>query len=75
MVRLLLVASLMVLLAVPGFGAADDTRLAEAAMKRDTTTIRALLAQKVDVNAPGKDGAPALPTLPPSRAWCRRVRR
>ena len=60
MVRFLLVASLMVLLAVPGFGAADDTRLAEAAMKRDTPTMRTLLAQKVDVNAPGTDGTPAL---------------
>jgi ankyrin len=40
--------------------AADDTRLADAAMNRDLTAVRALLAQKVDVNAPGRDGTPAL---------------
>jgi ankyrin len=40
--------------------AAGDTRLADAAMNRDTATMRALLAQKVDVNAPGTDGSPAL---------------
>ena len=38
----------------------NDSRLADAAMKRDTATVRALLAQKVDVNAPGTDGTPAL---------------
>ena len=45
------------LLAVP---AETDARLAEAAMKRDVTTVRNLLQQKVDVNAAGKDGTPAL---------------
>jgi ankyrin repeat protein len=40
--------------------AAADTRLAEAAMKRDAPAVRALLEQKVDVNAPGSDGTPAL---------------
>ncbi len=40
--------------------AAGDARLADAAMMRDTTAVRALLGQKVDVNAPGKDGTPAL---------------
>ena len=29
-------------------------------MKRDTAAVRALIAQKVDVNAPGTDGSPAL---------------
>jgi ankyrin repeat protein len=29
-------------------------------MNRDLTAVRALLAQKVDVNAPGRDGTPAL---------------
>src|SRR4249919_745754 len=38
----------------------NDTRLAEAAMKRDTSTVRTLVDQKVDVNAPGRDGTPAL---------------
>ena len=33
--------------------AAGDTRLADAAMNRDMVAVRALLAQKVDVNAPG----------------------
>ena len=40
--------------------AAGDTRLADAAMKRDTATVRKLIDQKVDVNAPGADGTPAL---------------
>ncbi len=37
-----------------------DARLADAAMKRDTAAVRALVEQKVDVNAPGRDGTPAL---------------
>jgi ankyrin repeat protein len=51
---------------VPAFGAEGDarradTRLADAAMKRDTAAVRALMVQKgVDVNAPGRDGTPAL---------------
>jgi ankyrin repeat protein len=44
--------------------AAGDTRLADAASRRDTSTVRALLElngpQKVDVNGPGRDGTPAL---------------
>ena len=36
------------------------TRLADAAMNRDVATVRTLVAQKVDVNAPGTDGTPAL---------------
>src|SRR5688572_30593244 len=40
--------------------AAADTRLADAAMKRDAAAVRALLAQKVDVNAPDVQGTPAL---------------
>jgi hypothetical protein len=55
MIPALFVASL--LLAAP---AGADMRLAEAAMKRDTATVRSLLSQKIDVNAPGKDGTPAL---------------
>jgi uncharacterized protein len=38
----------------------NDTRLADAAMKRDLTVVRALVDQKADVNAPGKDGTPPL---------------
>lgn len=41
--------------------AADtDTRLADAAMRGDKDTVRSLLKQKVDVNAPQGDGATAL---------------
>jgi len=40
--------------------AAGDTRLADAAMKRDTATVRKLIDQHVDVNAPGADGTPPL---------------
>src|SRR5207249_12323817 len=53
MIPLLLFASFMVF-------AGTDSRLADAAMKRDTAAVRTLLQQKVDVNAPGKDGTPAL---------------
>ncbi|HEX5110106.1 MAG TPA: ankyrin repeat domain-containing protein [Vicinamibacterales bacterium] len=51
--------AIAVTFAGPAF-AAGDTRLADAAMKRDVLAVRALLAQKVDVNAPGTDGSPAL---------------
>ncbi len=40
--------------------AAGDTRLADAAMKRDVATVRKLIDERVDVNAPGADGTPAL---------------
>lgn len=40
--------------------AAGDTRLADAAMKRDVATVRKLIDEKVDLNAPGADGTPAL---------------
>src|SRR4249919_2675495 len=43
-----------------GAAGRNDVRLAEAAQKRDTSTVRALVDQKVDVNAPGRDGTPAL---------------
>ncbi len=48
------------LLPVAHARAAGDTRLADAAMKRDTVAVRALLSEKVDVNLPGTDGTPAL---------------
>jgi uncharacterized protein len=50
------------LLAVAGSSAAadGDTRLADAAMRQDTAAVRTLIGQKVDVNAPGQDGTPAL---------------
>src|SRR5437899_7023740 len=58
----ILVASVAVLLSMAGepVWAAGETRLADAARKRDTTTVRMLLDQHVDVNAPGADGTPAL---------------
>ena len=40
--------------------ALSDTRLADAAMKRDTAAVRALIERHVDVNAAGTDGTPAL---------------
>jgi ankyrin repeat protein len=40
--------------------AQPDTRLAEAASRRDSPAVRALVAQHVDVNSPGGDGTPAL---------------
>src|SRR5207248_8404913 len=54
----------LALLFVPLLGsdamAAHDARLAEAAMRRDMATVKALLEQHVDANAAGKDGTPAL---------------
>ncbi|HET9195025.1 MAG TPA: ankyrin repeat domain-containing protein [Vicinamibacterales bacterium] len=44
----------------PTRSAKTDGRLATAAANRDTTAVRALLAQKVDVNAPDVQGTPAL---------------
>jgi uncharacterized protein len=50
-----------VLLSVSSLGAApNDTRIADAAEKRDNATVSALLKQQVDVNAPQPDGATAL---------------
>jgi ankyrin repeat protein len=40
--------------------AATDTRLADAAQKRDIAAVRTLLSQKVDPNTPGRDGTTAL---------------
>ena len=58
----LLASALVCLLPAPGSSAAaeNDTRLADAVMRRDAAAVRALLAQKADVNALGKDGTPAL---------------
>jgi ankyrin repeat protein len=58
----LMALTLAFLLPAPGPSAAaeNDARLADAVMKRDAAAVRALLAQKADVNAPGKDGTPPL---------------
>jgi ankyrin len=59
--RVFVCASAVILtLSFPGKSTAADVRLADAAMKRDTAAVRVLIAQKVDVNAPGTDGSPAL---------------
>lgn len=48
-------------LSIASLAAADaDQRLVEAAKKKDKAAIRALLKQKLDVNAPQGDGATAL---------------
>jgi ankyrin repeat protein len=59
--QVVLAASFLALLA-PALAAAAvaDARLADAAMRQDMPAVRTLLAQKVDVNAPGSDGTPAL---------------
>ena len=56
------VAGFALIFAAPGaqLRAAGDTRLADAAMKRDVATVRTLIDQNVDLNAPGADGTPAL---------------
>ena len=61
--RVSVVAGLLLTLGLPhAAGAADrDTRLADAAMKRDMASVMTLIQQKgIDVNAPGRDGTPAL---------------
>jgi uncharacterized protein len=62
MTRTSLVALTLWLVSLTGTAAfaATDTRLAEAAQKRDITAVRTLLSQKVDPNVPGRDGTPAL---------------
>jgi uncharacterized protein len=60
--RLLAALCLMLALSFSGFAAEGeaDAPLATAAMNRDLTAVRALLAKKVDVNATGSDGTTAL---------------
>src|SRR5262245_49725525 len=55
-------AGLLVMFCAAGarVSAAGDTRLADAAMRRDVAAVRKLIDEKVDVNAPGADGTPAL---------------
>src|SRR5437868_3285214 len=45
--------------AAAGVGAANLT-IADAAMQKDSTAVKAMIAQKVDVNAPQADGTTAL---------------
>jgi len=55
-------AALVVAVTIAAHGAADTVKsdVANAAMKGDTAAVRALVAQKADVNAPQVDGATAL---------------
>jgi ankyrin len=57
--RCLIVSFMVTQLSAAGLYAAS-TELADAAMKRDTQTVRALLQKKVDVNATQVDGTAAL---------------
>src|SRR5580693_538518 len=56
MIPSIMLASLMAVIGAAG----PASSLPEAAMHRDMAAVRSLLTQKVDVNAPGKDGTPAL---------------
>ena len=58
--RACLAVLLFIATAAPGQAAENDTRLADAAMRRDVTAVRTLIGQKVDANVPGSDGTPAL---------------
>jgi ankyrin repeat protein len=50
----------LVLLSLPAFGAAGDSRIADAAKRSDKTVVRALLQQHADVNGTQSDGSTAL---------------
>ena len=56
------VAVLLVVLALPAFGAfaGPDSPVADAAMRGDAGAVRALIAEGADVNAPQGDGMTAL---------------
>jgi ankyrin repeat protein len=56
MIPSIMLASFMAVIGAAG----PASSLPEAAMYRDMAAVRSLLTQKVDVNAPGKDGTPAL---------------
>jgi ankyrin repeat protein len=58
--RIVGTAGVLVLLALSVSVAAGKSDVADAAMRGDKAAVRALLAQKADVNAPQGDGATAL---------------
>jgi ankyrin repeat protein len=58
-VRRFIGSLIVMLLSIPALQAAD-ARLADAAMKQDKQTVRALLKQNADVNGPQTDGTTAL---------------
>ena len=55
--KLLALCPVLILLASPSFA---SSRLIDAAKRGDAAAVRALVAQKVDVNAPDADGSTAL---------------
>ena len=60
MVRQLLLGCCVAALGSTGLALAADSALADAAMQKDAPKVRALLAQKADVNAAQGDGTTAL---------------
>src|SRR5712691_3702040 len=58
--RFVSVCSLVAAASTPGLAAPSDQRLIEAVRNKDVQSVRALLAQRADVNAPQGDGATAL---------------
>jgi ankyrin len=54
------VAIIVLALALSNVAFAADSPLAEAAKNRDMDTVRALIRQRVDLDAPSADGTPAL---------------
>ena len=55
-----LVVTLVVFVSIPGAAAAQDQRLVAAVERQDRDSVRTLLAESVDVNAPQPDGATPL---------------
>jgi len=53
-------AGLLLVAALPTFGAAADLRLIDAVKKSDARTAKSLVASKVDINATEVDGSTAL---------------
>jgi ankyrin repeat protein len=59
--KAVLFAVALLVIGAPALAApAGDTRLADAVISGDRAAVRTLIAAKVDVNAPGRDGSPAL---------------
>ena len=58
--RILVDTSLVAALLTAGLAAAGDVRLIDAVRARNLDRVRALLAERVNVNAPQGDGATAL---------------
>src|SRR5262245_39626725 len=59
-IALRIAGSCLVILVAALYSSAASTEVADAAMKRDSPRLLALLQQKADVNAPQSDGSTAL---------------